>query len=189
MLPIILGTIALGTVGYKCIKEGSIKDGVTASLEDTLEAVCNGLDAIDKKFNLNMFEDTLEESTSIKRATLNSKKIKKRFVKLYKFKLKISKEINSLELISLGKISIVKDKTKNVAFTEEMAKNVESYNYLLKSAFKKFIELKDEERIISNPYFIVLKELCSTKIIKKSKLTEESIVVINKSNSIITNNN
>ena len=112
MLPVILGAIALGTVGYKCVKEGSIKDGVVSSIEETLEAVCKGLDEIEDTFNLNSYEYTSEVSTPDKEKTLDINVIKKRFKKLHQKKLKISQEINSLEIPSLKKIRVKKTKLR-----------------------------------------------------------------------------
>lgn len=79
MLPVILGAIALGTVGYKYVEEGNIKDGVVSSIDDTLEAVCKGLDEIENTFNLNSYEYTSEVSTQDKEKTLDINAIKKRF--------------------------------------------------------------------------------------------------------------
>ncbi|RLA79441.1 MAG: hypothetical protein DRG78_12940 [Epsilonproteobacteria bacterium] len=192
MLPVILGTVALGAVGYgikKCMNDENCSDNVKDKISDGLIKVAEGIDNLEKKIGLN--EVTFENEFNFDTQTSEMQETKKTnvpndFEKLYQLKIDICNKVLEYKIGVIEENEIKKDKTKGVIITEEMETNLASYVYILKTAFNKIKYNIDNKTDVDNmQYVYLLKDLYLTKIIKRGKLNDKSTEVILKAMRVL----
>ena len=185
MLPVILGTVALGTIGYgikKCLNDENCTDVAKDKISDGAEALYRGIEKLEEKMGLNEFEFEIPFVDAQNQTSIQKNISTDMFEKLYELKLSIVKNLN----IDGDDFKIKKDKTQDVTLTQEMITNLHSYNYILAILNKKLTEMKvDEDTPSYLSYVDTLKNLCDTKIIKKGKLNDDSTTVILKAMRVV----
>jgi len=213
MLPVILGTVAVGAILATMDKKMNDSDGidfVKDKISDGPTKACDGIDWIEEKCGLNgttiskdgmkelkTYQDLLKEEgvtdpivdsilnmgNDNKTATTIKKETNKNeFEKLYQLKIDIRNKILEYKFAVMEENEIKKDKTKNVTITDEMRTNLTSYEYILQTTFSKFksnMDNKTNNDVMR--YVDVLKDIYTTKIIKKGKLNPASTDIIIKS--------
>lgn len=180
MIPVVLGTVALGAVGYgvsKLITDDEFRDYAKDKVQDGTFKIYESIELLEDKIGLNDFSIDKDEfnDENIEVSKLNQ------FDRLYQLKITIrDKLLHDYKLTILeNKSDIKKDKIKNIILTEQMLTNLASYEYLLTTAYSKIkfnMDHKTDADIMQ--YINLLKELFTTKIIKKSTLNVESSVLI-----------
>ena len=213
MLPVILGAVALGTVGYgvkKCLSDEECVDNAKDKIQDLLISGYEGLEKIEEKMGLYDEEITFKVGDPIDEILLkqlfgiaalssqhdvgkevaryilsqeekDQQEENKEFLQLYEMKKTIRQKLLEECNITILKNEndIKKDKTNGVTITEAMRTNLSSYAYLLNMAYSKIKYNFDHKTATDiKPYITLLKDLFTTKIIKKGKLNEQSSQLI-----------
>jgi hypothetical protein len=205
MLPLILGAVALGTVGYgvkKCLTDEDCIDNVKDKIQDGAFWAYEGIEKVEEKMGLydneivvdkdsagllTEFAKILTGDTDTTAKTSNET-LQNHFKGLYKLKLDtVAKIAIDNKEFSLD-IKVKEDKTKDITITPQMIDNLNGYNYTLSTICNKIklaIETKDETSL--DKYYNIVKNICETKIIKKGKLNDKSSDVILEATKIIFN--
>ena len=203
MLPKILGAVALGVTGYgikKLLTDEEFRDDVKDKVADGAMKAYDATEWVEEKMGLydepvsldkvlkeykdagldfpDLFPQMANSSDTTKETELDD------FAKLYQFKIDIYNKLSKHNLAVVEKSDIKKDKTKNVTITEEMRNNLASYVYLLRTAYNAIQKNMDTDVDISR-YINILKNLWTTKIIKKGKVNIYSTDVILKATNML----
>ena len=206
MLRIILGAVALGATGYgvnKLLKDEDFRDDVKDKIQDGALKACDGIEWAEEKMGLYDEPVSLSEVrkeyadagmeyeglfSAMADVSDNSNETKvDAFEKLYQLKLDIFNKLDKDNLAVIEKSDIKKDKIKNITITDEMKANLQSYIYLLKTSYSKIQNNMSTDIDISS-YIHILKNLWTTKIIQKGKLSLKSTAVILESTNILLGN-
>ena len=192
MLRVILGTVALGSVGYgikKCLTDEDCIDNLKDKIQDVAMKGFEGIETLEEKMGLNEYRFFTEEdssNTQDTKTTSTEASEQERYpmlTTLFKYKKMVVSELEDSYSFALCKMDEVKkDKLKgDFELTKQMSTNIEQYQHLLKSFYAKVDEqLKvnspEDEELLSD--LLILKKLCTTKIIKKGEINPESTELI-----------
>ena len=177
----LIGTVALGTVGYgikKCVKIDSCSDILPECVNDAIyngaESLLGAMDRVEQKVSwLGDYESsTLENEIKLEVSKKTDEGIDD-FKNLYKLKLETYDKLEEYMIELLNKDNIKKDKTKNIEITYDMKDTLHNYMYLLKSLTRKCKDTTNKAE-----YLKAIEGLCGTKIIKKGKFNEKSVEMV-----------
>ena len=193
MLPVILGAVALGAVGYgvkKLLEDDDFRD----KLEDTVMDLGYGVDRFEEKFGLDGFTISKDEDPqgyeTMKKFfyATKTKENESELKSLYKEKKELVIELDEKHSINICELDeIKKDKIKDMfEDTQQIYKNAKEYKELLKSFHKKIDDTIEENSNANiSKYTDILKEICTTKIIKKGKFNKNSTLLIEKAKKVL----
>ena len=194
MIPVVLGAITLGAVGYgvnKLLTNDEFRDDTKDKIHDAVIKGYEGLETLEEKMGLNEFHFPIEKSDDNfedNKITTSSKEINQ-FDKLYELKVTIrEKLLSEYKLTILDDIKEIKkdNKTKNINISEMMYTNLSSYEYLLHTAYSKIKYNMDNKTDTDiGQYIYLLKDIFRTKIIKKGKLNDKSSDLIIKGMHVV----
>lgn len=191
MLPVLFGGITLAAVGYginRCLNNEDCMDDLKERIQDGVLKAYDGLDKLDQMIGEHKVvfsaEDILYQNGHDES---NVNKMAQEFQELYKLKINVVKNIQKKHNLYVCDIDeIKKDKVNNFKLIDEVQANLNWYSYLIKALYfkiEKFMKENDQDQI--NLYLEAIKNICKTKLIKKSQLNEKSTEVILKATKLL----
>jgi hypothetical protein len=186
MLPVILGVVALGATGYgvrKLLVDDDFRDNVKEKIQDGAFKAYDGIEKLEEMMGLNEYSFTKEEVSEdpFLSSVFHKGNKKDDFTNLYEYKKIIRDKLqDDYSLIICQDDEIKKDEIKkDTAITPKIKENLNSYSFLIKQLYSKVLENKQQQTSLDlTPTIDILKQLFTTKILKKGTLNEASNEVI-----------
>ncbi len=199
MLPLVLGGVALATVGYgvkKYIADEDFRLDVNDKIQDGLIKGYEGIEWVEEKMGLNEVIITKEEQENQKIVDILTQRQIDDSKKLFEYKHKIRKKLKNkynIKVCSSKEIKQCKLKIQTFLLTSipstdmRTIDNIKKYQELIGKIYQKIISIKKEKsKEELSPYLDVLRKLFITNTTtKKGEFNEKSNAVINEAIQIL----